>query len=52
MTYGEQLRQEGRQEGMQARNWEIARTMLHNLHLGVDVVQQATGLSKQELASL
>ncbi|MEM7383245.1 MAG: hypothetical protein AAF400_02950, partial [Bacteroidota bacterium] len=60
MTYGEQLvqqgvqqgMQQGIQQGMQTRNWEIARTMLHNLHLGVDVVEQATGLSKQELASL
>ena len=56
MTYGEQLalkgRQEGRQEGIQTRNLEIARTMLHKLHLGVDVVEQATGLSKQELDRL
>ncbi|MEM7382934.1 MAG: hypothetical protein AAF400_01265, partial [Bacteroidota bacterium] len=48
MTYGEQLVQ----QGMQTRNLEIARTMLHNLHLGVDAVEQAAGLSKQDLASL
>ncbi|MEM7383226.1 MAG: Rpn family recombination-promoting nuclease/putative transposase, partial [Bacteroidota bacterium] len=52
MTYGEQLVQQGVQQGMQTRNWEIARTMLHNLHLGVDVVEQATRLSKQDLAGL
>ena len=48
MTYGEQLRQEGRQE----EKVGIARNMLHQLQLGLEVVQQATGLSRQELASL
>ena len=60
MTYGEHLRREGMQQGMQqgiqqgmqARSLEIARNMLHQLHLGIEVVQQATGLSRQELARL
>ena len=55
-TYGEQLalggRQAGLQEGRQEEKLGIVRTMLHNLHLGLEIVQQATGLSKQELASL
>ena len=42
----------GRQEGMQTRNLEIAKTMLRQLHLGVEVVEQATGLSRQEIARL
>ena len=41
----------GRQEGMQTRSLEIARNMLH-LNLGAEIVQQATGLSRQELARL
>ncbi|MEM7383173.1 MAG: Rpn family recombination-promoting nuclease/putative transposase [Bacteroidota bacterium] len=44
--------QQGMQQGRQEEKLGIARTMLHNLHLGADVVQQATGLSKQDLASL
>ena len=52
MTYGEQLIQEGRQEGRQEEKLGIARNMLHQLHLGLEVVQQATGLSRQELARL
>ena len=38
---------EGRQEGMQTRNWEIAKNMLLQLHLGMDVVQKATGLASE-----
>ena len=56
MTYGEQLIQEGVQQGIeqgvQQEKLGIARNMLHQLHLGIEVVQQATGLSKQELARL
>ena len=44
--------QKGIQAGMQTRSLEIARTMLHQLHLGIEVVQKATGLSRQELACL
>ena len=52
MTYGQQLRQEGMQQGMQQEKLGIARTMLHKLHLGVELVAQATGLTKQELDKL
>ena len=68
MTYAQQLRQEGMQQGMQqgmqegmqqgmqqgmqTRNLEIAKEMLLNLHLGMDIVQKATGLSKEELNKL
>ena len=52
MTYGEHLRREGRQQGMQTKSLEIARNMLHQLHLGIEVVQQVTGLSRQELDRL
>ena len=45
-------RQEGKQEGRQEEKLSIARTMLHQLKLGLKVVQQATGLSRQELAHL
>ena len=44
--------QKGMQKGMQTRNLEIAKTMLRQLHLDVEVVQQATGLSRQEIALL
>ena len=33
MTYAQQLRQEGMQQGMQTRTLDIARTMLHKLVL-------------------
>ena len=42
----------GRQEGKQEEKLSIARTMLYQLKLGLKVVQQATGLSRQELAHL
>ena len=48
----EEGRKEGRKEGIEQEKLEIARNMLHQLHLSVDVVQKATGLSKQELARL
>ena len=51
MTYGEKLEQRGRQEGMQTKSLKIAKNMLQ-LHLGLEVVQQVTGLSSQELARL
>ena len=44
--------QQGRQEGMQTRSLEIAKNMLHQLGLDIEVVEQATGLSRQELACL
>ena len=45
-------KQEGRQEGRQEEKLGIARTMRHQLQLGLEIVQQATGLSRQELARL
>ena len=48
MTYGEHLRQ----QGMQTKSLEIAKNMLRQLHLGIEVVQQVTGLSRQELDRL
>ena len=39
---------QGRKEGVQ----EIAKNMLLSLQLGIDVIQQATGLSKEELEQL
>ena len=44
--------QEGMQAGMQTRSLEIAKNMLLNLHLGMEVVQEATGLSREELNQL
>ena len=44
--------QKGRQEGMHTRTLDIARNMLHNLKLGIDVIQQATGLSKAAISRL
>ncbi|MEL6152621.1 MAG: Rpn family recombination-promoting nuclease/putative transposase [Bacteroidota bacterium] len=52
MTAAQQLRQEGMQQGMQQGIQTVARNMLHQLHLGIEVVQQATGLSKAEIARL
>lgn len=46
---GKQL---GKQEGRQTKAVEIARNMLFKLHLGIDVVQKATGLSREELNNL
>ena len=44
--------QQGVQQGIQTRSLEIAKNMLLNLHLGMDVVQKATGLSSKELKKL
>ena len=44
--------QEGVQKGRQEEKLGIASYMLHQLKLGFEVVQQATGLSRQELARL
>jgi len=43
---------EGEQRGMEQEKLEIAKNMLFNLHLGLEVVQQATGLSQEELMKL
>ncbi|XWN34954.1 MAG: hypothetical protein ROO73_05135 [Roseivirga sp.] len=52
MTAAQQLRQEGRQEGIQVRNLEIARNMFHQLHLDTDAIQRVTGLSREALERL
>ena len=56
MSVANQLRKEGLQEGKKEGKKEgiftVARNMLHNLHMGIDVVQQATGLSHREIVSL
>ena len=52
MTAAQQLRQEGRQEGIQVRNLEIARNMYHQLHLDTDAIQRVTGLSQEALERL
>ena len=48
----QQGKQQGIQQGMKTRSLEIAKNMLLNLHLGMDVVQKATGLSSKELKKL
>ena len=52
MTYGQQLRQEGMQQGMQQEKLSIAKHLLSNLHLDTQAVAQATGLSQEELEKL
>ena len=56
MTAAQQLMQQGRQEGMQQgeqnKALAIARNMLFQLHLGLDVIAKTTGLSKEELEQL
>ena len=44
--------QQGRQEGMHTNSLNIARNMLSNMHLDMETVSQATGLSRQELIRL
>ncbi len=44
--------QKGMEEGMQTRTLDIAKNMLYKLHLGTDLVHQATGLSHEEIAQL
>ena len=42
----------GKAEGIQARNLEIAKQMLSNMHLDIRTVSQATGLSIEKLEQL
>jgi DNA repair protein RadC len=44
--------EEGLNKGKQAEKLEIAKNMLLELKLGLDIVQKATGLSKEELEKL
>jgi hypothetical protein len=48
MNVAQQLRQEGKR----VRNIEVAKNLLLKLHLGLDVVQKATGLTKIELEKI
>ena len=52
LTTRQRIEERGRQEGRQEEKLGIARNMLHQLGLGIETVQQATGLSRQELARL
>ena len=44
--------EQGMERGRQEEKLGIASYMLHQLQLGFEIVQQATGLSRQELARL
>ena len=48
----ESIAQEYIDRGMQKGLEKTASYMLHQLKLGIEIVQQATGLSRQELARL
>ena len=48
----EQGMERGIERGRQEEKLGIASYMLHQLKLGFEIVQQATGLSRQELARL
>ena len=56
MTAAQQLQQEGKkegmQQGMQAKSVGIAKNMLSKLHLDMQTVAKATGLSEEELMKL
>ena len=49
MTIAQRIEQQGMQAGMQQERLGIAKNMLFNLHVGMAVVQKATGLSTEEL---
>ena len=44
--------QQGIQQGVQQEKLGIAKNMLFNLHLGMELVQQATGLSREALREI
>ena len=44
--------EQGMQQGMQQEKLEIAKNMLFQLHLGMDMVQKATSLSREELEEI
>jgi predicted transposase/invertase (TIGR01784 family) len=52
MTAAQQLEQRGMQQGMQQEKLHIAKNMLSKLHLDMQTVAQATGLSEEELMKL
>ena len=49
---GREYEQKGRQEGMYTKSLEIARNLLSKSHLDLAAVQEATGLSTEELLKL
>ena len=49
---GQEFESKGRQQGMQTKALDIAKNMLSKLHLDVETVAQATGLSQEELMKL
>ncbi|MEL6413291.1 MAG: Rpn family recombination-promoting nuclease/putative transposase, partial [Bacteroidota bacterium] len=51
-VYQQQGIQQGMQQGMQSKALDVARNMLHQLHLGIEAIQQVTGLSKKEIEAL
>ena len=48
----EQGIQQGMEQGIQQEKLEIAKNMLFQLHLGMDIVQKATSLSREELEQI
>ncbi len=51
-TLREKFLREGMQQGEHNKALAIARNMLFQLHLGLDVIEKTTGLSKEELEQL
>lgn len=52
MSAAQRLINQGLKQGMHTAKMKIAENMLFQLVLGIDVVQQATGLSKEEIERL
>ena len=52
MTVLQQLEQRSEQQGMHTRGLEIAKNMLSKLHMHIQDVQEATGLSIEERMKL
>jgi predicted transposase/invertase (TIGR01784 family) len=52
MSAAQRLIQQGMQQGMQQEKLEIAKNMLFQLHLGMDIIQKATSLSREELEEI
>ena len=51
-SIAQDYQQKGMQQGMQQERLGIAKNLLYQLHLGVEAVQRATGLSRQEIEKL
>ena len=52
MTIAQAYQEEALQQGVRDRNLEIASNMLLQLHLDIDTVQKATGLTREEVKKL